>query len=531
MIKLCSVDEIRAAEAAAIKSGVSESELMLAAGQGVARFILENDGTEEGQVLFLVGPGKNGGDGLVAAAHLVAHGWRALIWGFKRTDVSRAPVDAELADAFEWIDDDALAEACQEADVIVDAVFGFGSRPSLPDEVAAAFQLAWRARVISQTPLVAIDVPSGIDSDTGEAAEGAFRADHTVTIGLPKQGIYQQPASEFAGLIHLLDIGLPSPDAGDGDAALISESDVAGWLARRTSATQKRDAGALMVIGGAPNYYGAPRMAAGAGARAGAGIVTLAVPRTLIGPISTALPEATYLPLPEGEAGGAGVRMASLVRERLSGFQAFVLGPGLGQDSPVPEFLSALLGNRTSVTSIGFGATPNGLKSERLHHRGVIDADGLNWLAKQDNWWSWLQDSELVLTPHPGELGRLLGVETSAIQSDPWGYAREAAKKFGQTVVLKTGHSVVAKPDGSLLVSPQAPPSLATAGSGDVLAGTIGGLMAQGLPAAAAAASALYIGSQAALIGEQEIGTLGIVASDLIDGIGLALRQIYDARW
>lgn len=223
--------------------------------------------------------------------------------------------------------------------------------------------------------------------------------------------------------------------------------------------------------------------------------------------------------------------MASLVHDRLPEFQAFVLGPGLGQDSPVPEFLSALLGSRTSVASIGFGMARDGVKSERLNHRGVIDADGLNWLAKQDDWWSWLEGSELVLTPHPGELGRLLGVETTAIQSDPWGSARRAATKFGQVVVLKTGHSIVAKPDGSLLVCPQAPPSLATAGSGDVLAGTIGGLMAQGLPAAEAAAAALYIGSQAALIGQQEIGTLGIVATDLIDGIGLALRQIYDARW
>lgn len=531
MIKLCSVDEIKAAEEAAVKAGTSESELMLAAGQGAAHFILEQDTLEEGLALFLVGPGKNGGDGLVAAAHLVAHGWQVQIWGYKRDALDGAPVEADLAEAFDWVDDDQLVEACQEADVVVDAVFGFGSRPSLPAEVTAAFEHAWRARVALQTPLVAIDVPSGVDSDTGEAAETAFRADHTLMIGLPKQGLYQQPAAQFAGLIHLLDIGLEPPEVNPGDAAIITETDVAGWLARRTSATQKRDAGALLVIGGAPNYYGAPRMAAGAGARAGAGIVTLAVPRSLIGPISTALPEATYLPLPEGDAGGSGVRMAKLVRERLPEYKAFVLGPGLGQDSPVPDFLSALLGNRTSAASIGFGTSHSGAQAERLHHRGVIDADGLNWLAKQDEWWSWLDDSELVLTPHPGELGRLLGVETRVVQSDPWGSAREAAKRFGQVVVLKMGHSVVARPDGSLLVGPQAPASLATAGSGDVLAGTIGGFMAQGMAAHEAAAAGLYVGSQAALIGQDEIGTLGIVASDLIDGIGLALRQVYDPRW
>ncbi|MDI3341028.1 MAG: NAD(P)H-hydrate dehydratase [Sphaerobacter sp.] len=532
MKALYRVEEIRAAERAAVAAGLSEAALMAAAGQGVAQAIVEARGGRAGTALFLVGPGNNGGDGLVAAAELVARGWRCLIWGYRRTDIAGAPVQTAAAEQFTWVESgDGLASAALEADVIVDAVFGIGSRADLPAEVAAAFAVGAQARLQRGTPLIALDVPSGVDADTGAVAEGALHADLTVMVGLPKIGLFRAPALRHTGVLRLVEIGLPEPDISQERPRLIKEDDVRDWLPRRPADTHKRAVGSLLVVGGAPTYYGAPRLAAAAAARAGAGLVTLAVSRSLIAPIATALPEVTFLPLPEGELGGAGARMARIVHEQLARYRALVVGPGLGQDATVDEFLGALFHVRPAVAAIGFGATLAPEAGNVFSGRAVLDADALNWLARQPEWVERLRAAELVLTPHPGELSRLLATEVEQIVAEPWESAREASQRFGHVVVLKLGHAVVASPDGTLLVAPQALPALASAGTGDVLAGTIGGLMAQGLPALAAAAAGVYLGCQAALLAMRRVGTLGLVASDVIDALPKAIAAHYDARW
>ncbi|HVX30206.1 MAG TPA: NAD(P)H-hydrate dehydratase, partial [Nitrolancea sp.] len=295
--------------------------------------------------------------------------------------------------------------------------------------------------------------------------------------------------------------------------------------------THKHDVGWLMVIGGAPNYYGAPRMAAEAAARAGAGLVCLAVPRSLVAPIASAVREVTFLPLPEAEFGGAGERMAQLVSQRLPEFAASLIGPGLGQEEPVPEFLSRLFGLRSNSQSIGFGAPTNSAEAAPFAGRAVIDADGLNFLAKQDGWHTALASAKLVLTPHPGELSRLAGVSAADILTDPWGAARSTAERFQQVVVLKQGFPVVAAPNAPLLIAPRCDPALASAGTGDVLAGTIAGLLAQGLEPRDAAAAGLFIGSRAALLVEQRVGTLSLIAGDVIETLPQAIRQLYDREW
>lgn len=531
MINLCRVEEIRAAERSAMAAGRTEADLMRAAGRGVAREIERAAGGRAGTMLVLAGPGNNGGDGLVAAAALQERGWRCLIWGYRRTDSGGAPIDAATADQFVWIEPGSLAEAAREADVIVDAVFGIGGKDALPPEVVDAFAIVAAVRRERSTPVVALDVPSGVDADSGAVAEGALAADMTVTVGLPKIGLYRAPALRYTGILRLVDIGLPAPDISREAPQLITEQDVRAWLPRRHADTHKREVGTLLVVGGAPTYYGAPRLTAAAGARVGAGLVTLAVPRSLIAPIATALPEVTFLPLPEGEIGGAGARMARMIHEQIDRYQALVVGPGLGQDSPVDEFLNALFRVRTVAAGIGFGASTVAEEAQEFRAQAVLDADALNWLAKQSEWPDRLRSAQLVLTPHPGELSRLLDTEVDEIVADPWSAAREAAERFGQVVVLKHGHTVVASPDGTLLVAPQALAALASAGTGDVLAGMIGGLMAQGVPPREAAAAGVYLGGEAAILAMERVGTLGLVASDLIDALPRALAALYDARW
>jgi hydroxyethylthiazole kinase-like uncharacterized protein yjeF len=534
VIKLYTVAEIRAAEEAAVEGGHPERELMLAAGGGVASLIADSTDGEPGNAVFLVGPGNNGGDGLVAAAELAEVGWSCTIWTYKRDGLQGAPVSAAVADVFAWISEtEELQSACESADIIVDAIFGIGSRAELPPEVVDSFDRAWQSRIRYGTALWAVDIPSGVDADSGAADEHAFRADRTAMIGLPKIGPYQSPAFEHTGRIDFLDIGLPEPEVSPNAPSLVTDEDVRGWLPRRRAGTHKREVGTLLVVGGAPEYYGAPRMAAAAAMRAGAGLVSLAVPRSLIGPIAAALPEVTFVPLPESEFGTAGARIANLVRDAVGSYQALLMGPGLGRDSMVGEFLANFFGVRGAGVSIGFGALPpesNGPK-EHFEGRGVIDADGLYWLASQPDWWKSLSQSELVLTPHPGELARLLGRETGAILADPWGAAREAAERFQQVVVLKYGHTAVASPDGALVVAPQVLPSLATAGTGDVLAGVIASLMAQGMAPREAAIASVYIGNATALLAEFTVGTLGLVASDLIQMLPYAMQELYDARW
>ncbi|HEX7102337.1 MAG TPA: NAD(P)H-hydrate epimerase, partial [Nitrolancea sp.] len=290
MIKLCTVAEIRAAERAALSDRRTEDDLMTAAATGIARLILSRYGDRVGTALFLVGPGKNGGDGLVAASILVEVGWTCYVWGFKRDNVGGAPISDLAAERLTWIRElSKLQTKMTRADLIVDAVFGIGGKIDLPRDVGQAFAWARDARVSRSTPLWAVDVPSGVDADTGDASESAFHADVTVSIGLPKIGLYRRPALRSAGVIELVDIGLNAPEATPDDVALIDEASVRTLLPRRQQDTHKHDVGWLLVIGGAPNYFGAPRMSAEAAARAGAGLVCLAVPRSLVAPIASAV--------------------------------------------------------------------------------------------------------------------------------------------------------------------------------------------------------------------------------------------------
>jgi NAD(P)H-hydrate epimerase len=323
------------------------------------------------------------------------------------------------------------------------------------------------------------------------------------------------------------------PKLGTSDR-FVDEDFALSVLPSRGFGSHKWGVGGLVIVAGAPGYVGAPALCAMAAGRAGAGIMNLAVPRSAVATISTLVPEAAYIPMPEGDAESVARRAIDPIGAKLEKSKACVIGPGLGEDPYAAALLATLFGLVPPRRSAGFGfglRSTNGTEGQPAtpplggERPTVVDADALNWLSKQGEWWSSLPRDRFVLTPHVGEMARLLACNTAEVTADPIKIAKDAATRWGQTVVLKYGYSVAT--DGTTaLVADDAPPSLATAGTGDVFAGTIGGFLAQGLAPLDAAGLALFVGPRAARMVEQRTGTLGLVASDLPLAIAEVLADL-----
>jgi NAD(P)H-hydrate repair Nnr-like enzyme with NAD(P)H-hydrate dehydratase domain len=314
----------------------------------------------------------------------------------------------------------------------------------------------------------------------------------------------------------------------------ISESWAASVLPRREVGAHKWGVGGIVVVAGSPPFAGAAALCCAGAGRSGAGIVSAALPRSIAPVVVGLVPEVTVVILPEGESNSVAVRAAEAIGERLGRSAAMVVGPGLGDDAATAALLGTLFGFSRVRESIGFGTAGPGPNSTALEGTiatagkpVVVDADALNWLAEQERWWERVPAQLLVLTPHAGEMARLIEVDVDEIVAEPDRIARESATRWGQTVVLKGGRTVVASADGTI-VAADAPPSLATAGSGDVLTGSIGALLAQGLSCPDAAALAVFLGCRAAERVSERYGTLGIIAGDLPDAIAAEIRALED---
>jgi ADP-dependent NAD(P)H-hydrate dehydratase / NAD(P)H-hydrate epimerase len=313
---------------------------------------------------------------------------------------------------------------------------------------------------------------------------------------------------------------------------IISERWAASILPHRKAGAHKWSVGGVVVVAGSPPFAGAAALCCAGAGRSGAGIVSAALPRSIAPVVVGLVPEVTLVILPEGESNSVATRAAEAIGERLGRSAALVVGPGLGNDAATAALLGTLFGFSRVRGTIGFGTSAP--RRENSDPEGIIatagkpvvvDADALNWLAEQETWWERVPDRLLVLTPHPGEMTRLVDVNVDEIVANPALIAGEAASRWSQTVVLKGGQTVVASPDGAI-VAADAPPSLATAGSGDVLCGSIGGFLAQGLRGPDAAALAVFVGSRAAERVSDKYGTLGVVAGDLPMAIAEEIRAL-----
>ncbi len=545
-MKIVTVDEMRRIEAASDAAGHSYPAMMEQAGRAVAQATAARRNARDKRILVLVGPGNNGGDGLVAARYLAEAGARVACYLLKPRDPAQdenfclvLEREIEIVLAAEDGGWDRLRQLANEADVIVDAFLGTGVRLPLRGALAEMLDLIGqtvlarrqppRASLTSlvvplplssppvegkewgeQQPLVvAVDGPSGLDYDSGALDRAAIPADLTVTFAYPKPGHFCFPGAAALGELLVADIGTDPRLANDVTLELVTPDVVREWLPLRPPNAHKGTFGKALIVAGSASYTGAAYLAGAAATRAGAGLVTLALPAVIHTAVAARLAEATYLWLPfKVEFGTVAAEAAPAVIEHLDGYDALLLGPGLGQEGETGAFVEALL---SSV--------------KKRDHPLVIDADGLNVLAGIEDWPQRLPTSS-ILTPHPGEMARLMACSTGEVQVGRLAAAQSQAAAWGQVVVLKGAHTVVAAPGGRTAILPFANPGLATAGTGDVLAGAIVALRAQGLGAFEAAAAGAYLHGLAGELACLEFGTAGMVAGDVLTYLAQAWQQI-----
>ncbi|MFQ5987491.1 MAG: NAD(P)H-hydrate dehydratase, partial [Dehalococcoidia bacterium] len=468
------------------------------------------------QILVLVGPGNNGGDGLVAARHL--HDWGARVHIYLCTE--RGDVDPNYRLAKERGIPSTLASQDKDlvdldsilysSEVVIDALFGTGKlRPleGIFKEVLTRVRQAKEAQ--PALSIVAVDLPSGLDADTGETDPSCIAADLTITLGYPKLGLFAFPGRDQVGELVVVDIGIPQHLGQDIATELITEEFVRSMLPRRPRNAHKGTFGRVLVCAGSIHYIGAAYLACQGAMRVGAGLVTLALARSLQPILATKLTEGTYVPLPESEPGFIHAEASKVLHEWLVGYDVLLMGCGLSQHPSVMEFI------RGSLLQMPPSLSP----------ALVLDADVLNTLAQSPGWWQKL-NLNAILTPHPGEMARLTGLPMEEIQSDRLRVTREAAALWQKTVVLKGAHTLVVSPDGGAKISSMANPGLASAGTGDVLSGAIAGLVAQGLSYFDAAACGVYLHGAAGEIVRENLGDAGMIASDLLPALPRAIKKI-----
>ncbi len=432
-------------------------ELMERAGAAVADVVLRRF---PGRVTVVCGGGNNGGDGRVCARVLREAG----------RDVTVVEGVGDLG----------------APDVIVDALLGIGLREAPRDDAARMIELMNAAG----RPVVSVDVPSGVDASTGEVPGAAVRAAATVTFGAAKVGLAVAPGRFHAGSVHIAPIGLRPREH---EHALVPASALLD-VPRKGATSTKYSAGSVLVVGGSRGLTGAPMLTALAAFRADAGYVAVAAPESTLPVLEARLLEVVKRPLPEDTAGRLLPRAADAVLEAAEKADAVALGPGLGRSDGTVELVRILL--------------------ERLELPVVLDADGLFGLEP------FARAAPTVLTPHSGELGRLLGVESAEVDAHRLAAVQRAATRFGSVVLLKGADTLVAAPRQGVLVAAYGTPALAAAGTGDVLTGVVAAFLAKGLePRLAAAAAAVAHGVAGGLVEPKA----GMIASDLLDGLRLAL--------
>ncbi|HEY3343109.1 MAG TPA: NAD(P)H-hydrate dehydratase, partial [Anaerolineae bacterium] len=501
------------------------------AGQGAADIILQRlagwqlsqmiHAERAPRVLVLVGSGNNGGDGLVCARALLDAAQQpdgpaltVQVYMLKpraEDDPAYAPLREQgilIANAADDLRLRVLHQMVTHADVIVDALLGTGvSRPidgtlrEMLDEVRTA--LKGDARPV----VVALDGVTGMNYDTGTLDPSAIQADLTVTFHAPKRGHYCYPAARANGELVVTPIGiehLALADTGqaDGDVRLADDTFLRAHLPRRAPDANKGSYGKVLVIGGCIDYSGAPALAAEAAYRVGAGLVTLAVPRSIQLTTSILCREATFVTL-HGTTDSLSPDALGRLEQAVQGLDsrhAIIIGPGMGQDKPVKPFLEGLL---DLVHRKAGGA------------RVVLDADALNQLSSMPDWPALLPPHS-ILTPHPGEMARLTGLSVNEVQANRIGLALESAKRWGHIVLLKGAFSIAAFPDNRALVLPYANSALAVAGTGDVLTGCIAGMLAQGLTSEDAAICGAYLHARAGERWREQHGEAGLLAGDLL---------------
>lgn len=519
-MRLVTSSEMRELDRLTIQElGLPGAVLMENAGRGAARVFLEHFEPPAGaQVLVVCGRGNNGGDGYVIARYLSGVGFRVSV--VVLSELSRIAGDAllnleiirrmgvevvEVSGPKAWT---TWRDRMGTCDYIVDGILGTGLNEPVRGFYAEVIENIneWRR------PTLAIDVPSGLNADTGQILGAAVKADLTVTFGFPKLGHFVYPGAGLVGRLLRIDIGIPEEMAVRVPAKydLVEPDDFREFLTPERQDVHKGDRGHLLVLAGSPGKTGAATLSALGALRAGAGLVTVGIPKSLNPILESKLTEAMTYPLSETDEGTLSLSAEGEITRLLEGKTAVVLGPGLSTHGETKALV------RRIVSSCPLPM--------------VIDADGLNALAEEVEVLSACRGRAL-LTPHPGEMARLTGLRSSDVQADRVRVAEEFATRYGCILVLKGARTVIAEPHGRVHVNPTGNPALASGGSGDVLTGLIGGFLARRWPMGKAAVGGVYLHGLAADYMAEDMGQAGMLAGDLLEAIPLLGTCLGRGEW
>jgi NAD(P)H-hydrate epimerase len=512
-------EEMRRVDARAVTElGIAGATLMENAGRGAADALIaavpELGRRLRGlRVVILCGKGGNGGDGFVVARRLKRAGARVDVWlsdppaalrgdaALKFRELRRAGIGARVA-----TDAGGAAAALVAADVVVDALLGTGARGAPASRVAALID----AINDSRRPVVSLDIPSGLPAD-GEAAPGpVVRAWLTPTFAAPKRALVVGPGAELAGRVVVVPIGVPDAEVARGISTfLLEREDVAPLFPGRARDTHKGSYGHLLVVAGSVGKTGAAALCGRAALRAGAGLATVATAASAQPTVAALSPELMTEPLPETPARSLAFKARDLLAGMAETRDAVAIGPGLGLDDETRALARELIAT--------------------LRQPMVVDADALTAMAGH---LEVLRSAPgpRCLTPHPGEMARLLGVSVDDVQRDRLRVARDFATAHRVHVVLKGAGSVIAAPDGRVLINPTGNPGMASGGTGDVLTGVLGAFLARGIDPPRATAAAVYVHGLAGDVAAERMGEESLIAGDVIEALGEAFRRLAHDR-
>ncbi len=539
-IKVFTVAEMVAAEKAADASGVTYDMMMEVAGRCVAEAIIERVVVRSKKILILVGPGNNGGDGLVAGRYLAQAGADVVFYLYMSRDPQKDHNCAQIKEMALLVveagadqDFEQLRSHLGSSAIIIDALLGTGVARPIGGDLAGVFEqvrstldghsakhrLTSIARVGFEADrqikpfITAVDCPSGLNCDTGELDSLAIEADLTVTFAGPKRGHFCFPGAAACGELVVADIDISTalPLVASVEVELATPELACELLPIRASSGHKGSFGTAFIAAGSDHYWGAPVLAAQGAYRVGAGLVALAVPRDIRATVAGQLPEATYPPLTAD--GLLNEDSARAIIDMAGSIGGILVGPGLG---PTENFMSLLIDELSALQD----QSPSGPAL-------VVDADGLNVLCGWQDWYQRLP-AKTILTPHPGEMARLMRVPLTELRTaDRVDVARSQAKTWGHIIVLKGAYTVVASPEGRCTIIPFANPLLAVGGSGDVLAGIIVGLLAQRMqPYEAAILGAYLHGAAAEMASAAEFGDAGLLSGELAQWVPKVRRRL-----
>jgi NAD(P)H-hydrate epimerase len=515
-MKIVTAQQIRNIDRRAIRDfGISGPVLMENAAAGVMaemeRFF---DGLAGKRVAIICGKGNNGGDGLSLARRLGIRGIAvrvALLASFgalkgeaKANLFTLRKMDVEIAQNASVR---VIADVVAWSDIVVDAMLGVG----LSSPLKGAYAFTAELMNASGKPVVAVDIPTGINADTGEVMDTAVRADLTVTMAALKRGLVLYPGAIYAGAVRVADIGIPTEaiDKEKITTGYLTAEEAGGLLHQRDRDAHKGVFGHLLVVAGSPGKTGAAIMTARGALRTGAGLVSVATPHSLVPIVQSQIAESMCVPSAESIEGTLGIGSDGELLKSAGSMNACAIGPGLSTHYETIQVVRNLI--------------------QRLTIPMVVDADGVNALAGFLGILKKVK-APVVMTPHPGEMARLLGISSGDVQKDRVGCATGFAVKYKVTLVLKGAGTVIATPDGRVFINSTGNPGMATGGTGDVLTGMIGSLLAQGYTASQAACLGVYLHGLAGDLAAEEKGEMSMIAGDLIEKIPAAINRTMHSR-